>query len=401
MVTPFPIAHLTSVHPRDDTRIFHKECKSLAKAGYRVTLIVADGKGDANVDDISIRDVDKSATRLGRMVSSTRRIYDTAQELDAEVFHFHDPELVPVGLALKRLGRKVIFDSHEDVAKQIKAKPYIPKFARSAVSSLYSLLESRASKHFDAVVCATPSIAETFAEYGAETTVVANYPIIGELVSVKNGSDGKLNTVCYVGGLSDVRGIREVVKAAASSCAGVQLKFAGRFASSSFEREIMALPESGKALFLGWLDRADIAKLFGESIAGLVTLHETPNHIESLPIKMFEYMSAGLPVIASDFPLWRKIVSEADCGICVDPTDVRAIADAMDELVDNRQRAVEMGRNGQVAVKQKYNWATQAEKLLALYERLVGSTLSGGLTTTLLPVKAWHGEAAPQFRTVR
>jgi glycosyltransferase involved in cell wall biosynthesis len=374
MRTPFPIAHLTSAHPRDDTRIFYKECKSLAKAGYRVTLIVADGKGDANVADVSIRDVDKSTSRLGRMVNTTRRIYEAAQELDAEIFHFHDPELMPVGLALKRLGRKVIFDSHEDVAKQIKAKPYIPKYARTAVSSLYSLFESRASKYFNAVVCATPSIAESFAGYGVETTVVANYPIVGELVSVKNGDDGQPNTVCYIGGLSDVRGTREIVKAAAISRAGVQLKCGGRFESNSFEQEIMALPEVRKTLFLGWLDRGEIAQLLRESIAGLVTLHETPNHIESLPIKMFEYMSAGLPVIASDFPLWREIIGEADCGICVDPTDVRAIADAMDELANNRVRAVEMGRNGQLAVKRKYNWATQADNVLALYEKLLESS---------------------------
>ncbi len=141
MITPIPIAHLTSVHRRNDTRIFYKECTSLAKAGYRVTLIVADGKGDAVADGVSIRDVGKSTTRFGRIVSTTRRIYQAARELDAEVFHFHDPELLPVGLALRQLGRKVVFDAHEDVTKQIKAKPYIPKFGRSAVSLLYSSFE--------------------------------------------------------------------------------------------------------------------------------------------------------------------------------------------------------------------------------------------------------------------
>jgi glycosyltransferase involved in cell wall biosynthesis len=307
------------------------------------------------------------------MVSTTRRLYEAARKLDAAVFHLHDPELLPVGLALKGLGRKVVFDSHEDVAKQIHAKSYIPKFARSAVSTLYSWFESRASKHFSAIVCATPSIAETFAKYGAETTVVANYPIIDELISVRDGEDRKSNTVCYVGDLTDVRGIREIVKAAALSRAAVQLKYCGRFESSSFEREIMALPEARKAMFLGWLDRGDIAQLFRESIAGLVTLQKTPNYFEALPIKMFEYMSAGLPVIASNFPLWREIIGGADCGICVDPTDVQAIADAIDVLATNRKRAEDMGRNGQAAVMQKYNWATQAEKLLALYERLVGS----------------------------
>jgi len=386
MVMPFPVAHLTSVHPRNDTRIFYKQCKSLAKAGYRVTLIVADGNGDADIDDVSIRDVGKSTSRLGRITGTTRRIYEAAQKLDAKVFHFHDPELMPVGLALKRLGRKVIFDSHENVAKQIKAKSYIPRFTRFAVSSLYSVFETRASRYFNAVVCATPSIAEAFAEYGAEATVVANYPIIDELVRVKKEYDSKVNTVCYIGGLSGARGIREIIKAAALSRVGVQLKYGGRFESESFEQEIAGLPEAKKALYLGWLDRGEVAQLLSESIAGLVTLHETPNHVESLPIKMFEYMSAGLPVVASSFPLWREIISEADCGICVDPTDVQGIAGALDDLANNRERAAEMGRNGQLAVMRKYNWATQAENLLALYERFAGSGVCHVRAATLQPV---------------
>jgi len=372
----FAIAHLTSVHRRDDTRIFHKECRSLASAGYRVTLIVADGNGDANVGDISIRDVDKSATRLGRMANTTRRIYEAAQQLDADVFHFHDPELLPVGLSLKRLGQKVIFDAHEDVAKQIMSKPYIPQYLRTATSVLYGAFEARASTHLDAIICATPSIAETFAKYGAEPTVVANYPILGELAVRDTQSSEKKNTICYVGGMTAIRGVQEIIKAARRTKNEIRLEFAGFFSPAKFEAQIRALPEAKSADFLGWLDRKQVASLMAGSVAGVVTFLPVPNHVDAQPNKMFEYMSAGLPLIASDFPLWREIISEADCGICVDPTDVQAIADAMDELASNRERAVDMGLNGQVAVKQKYNWATQAEKLLALYERLVRSNLS-------------------------
>jgi glycosyltransferase involved in cell wall biosynthesis len=378
-MAPFPIAHLTSVHPRNDIRIFHKQCRSLANAGYQVTLVVADGKGTEVVNGVSVHDVGKPSSRLHRMVYSTRRVYQAARQLNAKIYHLHDPELLPFGPVLKKLGRTVIFDAHEDVAKQIISKPYIPQYVRTPTSVLYGTFEARAIRYMDAIICATPSIAETFAKYGAETTIVANYPIVGELVRVKNGGDSCSHSVCYIGGLSDVRGLREIVKAAALSRAGVQLKYAGRFESSSFKEEIIALPEARKAIFLGWLDRGQIAQLVNESMAGLVTLHETPNHRESLPIKMFEYMSGGLPVIASNFPLWQKILTEANCGICVDPTDVQAIADAMDELANNRERAAEMGRNGQVAVSRKYNWATQEDNLLALYEKLVESGARGPL----------------------
>lgn len=363
------IAHLTSVHPRNDTRIFYKECKSLAKAGYLVTLLVADGKGDANVDGVSIRDVGKSTTRFGRMAGTTRRIYQAAQELDAQVCHLHDPELLPIGLWLKKLGRKVIFDAHEDVAKQIMSKPYIPQYLRTATSVLYGAFEARVSRYLDAVICATPSIAETFAKYGAEPTVVANYPILGELAVRDTQGLEKKNKICYVGGMTAIRGVQEIIKAAARTKNGICLEFAGFFSSAKFEAQIRALPEAQSADFPGWLDRKQVARLMAESIAGIVTFLPMPNHIDAQPNKMFEYMSAGLPVIGSNFPLWREILLGSDSGICVDPTDVQATADAMDALANNRERAVEMGRNGQMAVKQKYNWATQAEKLLALYER--------------------------------
>lgn len=376
MTTSPHIVHLTSAHKRDDTRIFRKQCRSLAKAGYQVTLIVADGKGDGKMDGISIRDVGKSSSRLQRMMNTTQRMNKAARELDAAIYHFHDPELLPTGLKLKKYGRTVIFDAHEDVAKQIMAKNYIPRYARSTTSKIYGAYEAHASRRLDAVICATPSIAKSFDAHGCDATVVTNYPIIGELVIPDRHAAKKTNTICYIGGLSDVRGIREIVLAAALTSAKTKLKAGGSFATSSFEREIMALRKEDTVDFLGWLDREQVALLLNESIGGLVTLHATPNHVESLPIKMFEYMSAGLPVIASDFPLWREIIEGADCGICIDPSNVQAIADAIDELASNPARAREMGRNGQRAVQQKYNWDNEAKKLLALCERLVGAPSS-------------------------
>jgi glycosyltransferase involved in cell wall biosynthesis len=96
-----------------------------------------------------------------------------------------------------------------------------------------------------------------------------------------------------------------------------------------------------------------------------------PNHIDAQPNKMFEYMSAGLPLIASDFPLWREIVEGNDCGVCVDPADPAAIAEAIDRLVENPDLARRMGENGQRAVHERYNWAIEEKKLLALYDTVL------------------------------
>ncbi|MBD3768073.1 MAG: glycosyltransferase, partial [Gammaproteobacteria bacterium] len=105
---------------------------------------------------------------------------------------------------------------------------------------------------------------------------------------------------------------------------------------------------------------------------GLVTFLPAPNHIDAQPNKMFEYMSAGLPIITSIFPLWREIVEGNQCGLCVDPLDPQAIGEAIQYLIDNPVEAEQMGKNGRQAVEQKYNWTIEEQKLLDLYAGLTG-----------------------------
>jgi glycosyltransferase involved in cell wall biosynthesis len=106
-------------------------------------------------------------------------------------------------------------------------------------------------------------------------------------------------------------------------------------------------------------------------MAGLVTLKPLVNYLDSLPVKMFEYMEAGIPVIASNFPYWKSIVEPIDCGICVDPQDPEAIRKAILELVNNPVKAHEMGKKGREAIWTKYNWSIEEQKLLSFYQRMI------------------------------
>ncbi|MBD1383001.1 glycosyltransferase family 4 protein [Metabacillus arenae] len=371
------ICHLTSVHPSEDIRILIKECQSLAKAGHDVSLIVANHPSDTKygVNIIGVKAA--SPNRFFKMVKGPISVYKQALKEDADVYHFHDPELMPVGLLLKKNRKKVIYDVHEDVPEQVLSKEWIPKPLRRLISKVVKAVEKYSSQRFDAVVAATPTIAGRFQTYNSSTATIHNFPILNELHNgaVEQGenhnstSDGN---VLYIGGITALRGIEEMMEAVEKINARrpARLLLAGKFAPASLEEAMKEKPGWKYVNHLGWLSRDQIKRYLSSSDVGLVLLHPEPRYVVSYPIKLFEYMSAGLPVIASNFPLWKEIVEGNQCGKCIDPLDTDAAADAIQWFLDNPEEAKQMGENGRRAIEEKYNWETESEHLIELYDHL-------------------------------
>lgn len=365
------VVHLSSVHRRYDTRVFLKECRSLAASGYEVILVVADGKQDEVRDGVTIISVPAPTSRLQRMIKTTRQVARKGLELDADIYHLHDPELLPAALWLKAKGKKVIYDAHEDLPEQVMGHSYLPQWSRSSVALAAGFLVKHVCRRLDGAVAATPYIQGQFQHMGVRTEDVSNFPMLGEL-EVENGWENKQRQVCYVGSIAAVRGIVDIVKAMEFVQPDVRLALGGELAGSDVETIVTQQPSWRRVDALGFLDRTSTRETLARSIAGLVTLHPNGNYINAQPVKMFEYMAAGIPVIASDFPLWRRIVDDAGCGKLVDPLDPKAIAEAIDWFIDHPDAARAMGESGRRAVLERYNWDVERGKLFAFYDAVLG-----------------------------
>ena len=365
------ICIITSAHPPFDVRIFHKEAKSLVRAGYDVTIIAQHDREEI-VDGVKIINLESPRNRIERMTKAIWSAFQKALAVKADIYHFHDPELIPLGLILKALGYKVIYDVHEDVPRQTLSKHYLPVIIREPLAWMISAIEWIGARAFDAIVPATPKIAEHFPSH--KTVIVQNFPIINELVNTGHTPYRlRPNWFAYVGGISKIRGIIETLRALEliSDVTDVRLQLAGDFSPHNLDNELTTLHGWKSVDYHGEISRQQVAHLLGSSRAGLILFHPLPNHIDAQPNKLFEYMSVGLPVIASDFPLWRKIINAARCGLIVDPLNPKEIADAMRWILEHPAEAEAMGMRGRKAVEQTYNWDAESVKLIGLYEKLI------------------------------
>lgn len=373
---------LTTVHPPFDTRIFHKEAKTLLRAGYDVTLVVQHDN-DEVVDGVKIVALPKPRNRFARMFGLTWRAFRLALRQRADIYHFHDPELLPIGVLLKLFTRaKVIYDVHEDVPKQILNKMWLPAWSRKPMALVYVLAEKISLPFVDKVIIAENSYLEN---YRGRKNIVAihNYPIISYIDAANPNMERDKETgnfrVIYVGGVTKLRGAFELVEAMrvikADGYRNVILYLIGPLIPPTMREELNNLIRQyglERDIYIpGPIPHENVFEVLARSHIGVAALHPDPNYIGSLPTKLFEYMSAGLPVIASNFPLWKEIVEGNRCGLTVDPLNSEEIAQAIEYLLDHPELRQKMGENGRRAVQEKYNWEREAAKLLSLYEELL------------------------------
>lgn len=366
------IAHITTAHPRTDTRIQLKEVNSLrSRSDEPVRLYVQDGLGDEISDNgVPILDSGPPLTRLKRATLGCFRMFAKVVRDRPKIAHFHDPEFLPWGVFLRLVGVKVVYDVHEDLPRQMRHSRAVPEVLRPLAAALASAMENFCTRWFSAIVAATPEIRARFNGRGA--VLVRNFPMADELVvPAALPMAERPREFAYVGSIGADRSSTQIIRALAALSEPAQLNIAGSFPIESEYLAARAEPGWGRVNHLGEQNRAQVAATLANARAGLVLFQPLPNNIAGRPNKLFEYMSAGLPVIASDFPRWREIVEGAQCGLLVDPRNSDQIADAMEWILRHPNEAQEMGRCGREAILEHYSWESEERVLCALYDRLI------------------------------
>ncbi|MCP4216080.1 MAG: glycosyltransferase family 4 protein [bacterium] len=369
------VCHLTSVHPGRDTRIFYRQCQKLAKAGYDVTLIAPNESGEETVDGVEIIPFRKSGNIIARVLLSPLRMFRMARKQKAAVYHFHDPELIVTGLLLKICGYHVVFDIHENISKQIKSKN-LP--LASLISLLYKPFDYISAKCFH-LVLAEHSYEGIYKKRTSRYRVLLNLPDIGFFEPFNKADRKECRDMFYIGRVSNLRGADVALRALHILLnEGIRFKmhFIGAVAPRA-QDDINSLEVYQKVkdhvVFYGRMNLEEGYEISKQCLAGLAVLKPIGNFLYSYSTKIFEYMAISMPVITSDFQLYKDVVERYECGYCIDPTSPDALADVLRDLLNHPQKTIEMGQRGRNAALKTFSWDVEAQKLLDLYKQLTES----------------------------
>ena len=364
------VVHLTTVHNPFDNRIFHRECETLVEAGFEVVLL-AEHVGNESREGISIRALPKASGRVARMSFGVLRALRMALTERADLYHFHDPELIPAGLMLRLLGKRVVYDIHEDNLTAIRHREYLPVFLRVLIARIFAVVESCACRHFH-LVLAERYYAKRFPR-GETILNYARFPDLNEsrLAARPLRENPRL---IYTGNIKVYRGAQHHA----------------RLLQHLPDAEVFLVGRCDANLAAALQADADPARLHIDGIghyvpherivdyylrerwtAGLALFPPNQHTLHKELTKLFEYMAFGIPVVCSNFPNLREIVETTECGLCVDPDDGEAAAEAVRYLWEHPDEAQQMGERGREAARTTYNWDTQAEKLIAFYAGLL------------------------------
>ncbi|MCE2788171.1 MAG: glycosyltransferase [Bacteroidota bacterium] len=368
------ICHISSVHTTTDTRVFYRECLSLAKH-FKVTLI-AIGNQNANKEGVECIALPKPSNRVKRLLLTTLHVYQAAKKIQADVYHFHDPELIPYALLLKWQGKKVVYDLHENVTESLKAKSWLP--LKWLFIQMYLLFDKLAAANFELILAEDAYVAVYQKRYPHKnTTIVRNFAPTELLLAYRKSKRDDLPfNIFYMGSIDQLYCIEPMLHAILllkQKGYSPLLKLVG-WVSPKVQGYIKSLPYytqiEPNLEFLGYQDIKQGYALSIDCSIGFSFVSDNINVKESLPRKMFEYMQIGLPVISSGYKTYQNMVETHQTGLCVKESNAASIADATEQLWNNKEMLNRFAENSINAANASYNWEYESVKLIDFYHSL-------------------------------
>jgi len=369
------ICMLTTGHNAMDDRIFYKEACSLRKVYDEVYVIAPDKKKNYNVNGINIIGITEPSSLSDRFKIIDELIKE-AIKVNADVYHFHDYEILSKILMIKKKlpNAKIIYDVHEHYPDMIRMSKKVPKAAKGLLGLIVDKYEIHISKKLDFIITADDAVKERFKQYVDNVEVIYNFSDFDFSNDIYIEKEYDL---IYQGGITLERGIFEVVKSvkiAKEKFDKIKMVFVGPFNDVKAKQMVNDYIEknglNNNIQFTGNVPHKDVEMYIRKSKIGIVTLLPYPKYFKNIPIKQFEYMSCGIPVIGSDLPPIKKFVTSYNSGIIVDPTKPEEIANAISKILDNEELRIRLGNNGIKAVKEAYNWGNMEQYLYKIYSKM-------------------------------
>lgn len=360
---------LTTVHPVFNIRVFYKEGLTLLESGYDVAMIAQHHSNEV-AEGIRIIALPISKSYFHRIFSLTLKCFLLALRERADVYHFHDPELLPFCFLLKLFtGRKVIYDVHEDYSGQILEKDWLGNIlVRKIVVFVVNIVEHLVSLFIDGIVVATPAIGRKFDK--SKTVLVRNVPrLVLVDKAVPLGIKKEKPVVVYVGELYKGRKIKEIIQAMEFIGTKGELWLLGDWKDDSYRIECQCLKGWRYVKYFGFLKIENLYGYIKAADIGICLSSDYPNYLEALPNKIFEYMACSLPMVISDLSYWRDTFKE--CALFTDSGNSKDIAEKIDFLLRDGSLNKRLGAMGRELIEKKYSWENESKKLLDLYKNLL------------------------------
>jgi len=390
------ICMLSDSHGLYDDRIYWKEAMSLQNHGYEVYCIFAGSKNDKGVTDEGINYIEiespvYSSTRylnflLKRLIPGGLYaiMLNKATALKADIYHIHDLKVNKIGRKLKSLSHhpKVIYDVHEPSYENILDYNKT-KGIHTVIKWLYARhirkWEQKCAIRYDFVITTEENVRDRFRKIlpSEKVDIVYNYTDLDKTRKEVANQD-RIYDAIYSGGITRLRGafkILEAVKIITKQMSDFKMLFLGSYYPEDLKSEMLEFVQENdlqkNVVLHDSVPYTEVPGFYNKSKVGLGIFLPIRTHRIILQIKIFEYMSFGLPIIGSSFGHINDYIEKDNIGIVVNPEDPEEIANALIKILSDPKLYDMYSKNGLEASEKKYRWEFMEKKLIRIYSDLL------------------------------